>query len=162
MPGHPMRRREFMRSAATLALAAAGYPKLVLKSLANESKSTIAFETVSYTHLDVYKRQYYNSLLRNKGDGTFEDVTEKAGLTGANLGYSFGVAAGDYDNDGNEDLFITNAGRNTLYHNNGDGTFTDVTEGSGLEHKPANVISVGAAWFDYDNDGLLDLSLIHI
>jgi hypothetical protein len=100
---------------------------------------------------------YYNSLLRNKGDGTFEDVTEKAGLTGANLGYSFGVAAGDYDNDGNEDLFITNAGRNTLYHNNGDGTFTDVTEGSGLEHKPTNVISVGAAWFDYDNDGLLDL-----
>jgi hypothetical protein len=100
---------------------------------------------------------YYNSLLRNKGDGTFEDVTEKAGLTGANLGYSFGVAVGDYDNDGNEDLFITNAGRNALYHNNGDGTFTDVTEGSGLDHKPSNVISVGAAWFDYDNDGLLDL-----
>jgi hypothetical protein len=74
-----------------------------------------------------------------------------------NLGYSFGVAAGDYDNDGNEDLFICNAGRNTLYHNNGDGTFTDVTEGSGLDNKPANVLSVGAAWFDYDNDGLLDL-----
>jgi hypothetical protein len=100
---------------------------------------------------------YYNSLLRNKGDGTFEDVTGKAGLTGADLGYSFGVAVGDYDNDGSEDLFVTNAGRNTLYHNNGDGTFTDVTEGSGLDHKPANVISVSAAWFDYDNDGLLDL-----
>ena len=100
---------------------------------------------------------FYNCLLRNKGDGTFEDVTAKAGLAGADLGYSFGVAAGDYDNDGNEDLFICNAGRNTLYHNNGDGIFTDVTGESGLESKPENTLSVGAAWFDYDNDGLLDL-----
>ena len=100
---------------------------------------------------------YYNCLLRNNGDGTFEDVTAKAGLTGAGLGYCFGVAVADYDNDGNEDLFICNAGRNALYHNNGDGTFTDVTAGSGLEHKPENVLSVGAAWFDYNNDGLLDL-----
>jgi hypothetical protein len=100
---------------------------------------------------------FYATLLRNKGDGTFEDVTAKAGLSGANLGFSFGVAAGDYDNDGNEDLFIANAGRNALFHNNGDGTFTDVTEGSGLDHKPANVLSVGAAWLDFDNDGLLDL-----
>lgn len=100
---------------------------------------------------------YYNCLLRNNGDGTFEDVTAKAGLTGADLGFCFGVAVADYDNDGHEDLFICNAGRNALYHNNGDGTFTDVTIGSGLEHKPENVLSVGAAWFDYDNDGLLDL-----
>lgn len=100
---------------------------------------------------------FRNCLLRNRGDGTFEDVTEKAGLSGDDLGYSFGVAVGDYDNDGNEDLFICNAGRNTLYHNNGDGTFTDVTAGSGLDHKPENLLSVGAAWFDYDNDGLLDL-----
>jgi hypothetical protein len=100
---------------------------------------------------------YYNCLLRNKGDGTFEDVTAKSGLTGAGLGYSFGVAAADYDNDGYEDIFICNAGRNALYHNNGDGTFSDVTAGSGLEHKPESVLSVGAAWFDYDNDGLLDL-----
>ena len=100
---------------------------------------------------------YYNCLLRNNGDGTFEDVTAKAGLTGAGLGYCFGVAVADYDNDGQEDLFICNAGRNALYHNNGDGTFTDVTTGSGLEHKPENVLSVGAAWFDYNNDGLLDL-----
>jgi enediyne biosynthesis protein E4 len=100
---------------------------------------------------------YYNCLLRNKGDGTFEDVTTKAGLSGANLGFSFGVAVGDYDNDGNEDIFICNAGRNALYHNNGNGIFTDVTIGSGLDQKPANVLSVGAAWFDYDNDGLLDL-----
>jgi len=100
---------------------------------------------------------YYNCLLRNNGDGTFEDVTCRAGLTGADLGYCFGVAVADYNNDGYEDLFICNAGRNALYHNNGDGTFTDVTAGSGLEHKPENVLSVGAAWFDYDNDGLLDL-----
>ncbi len=101
--------------------------------------------------------EYYNCLLRNKGDGTFEDVTAKAGLAGEKLGYCIGVAAGDYDNDGQTDLFIANVGRNALYHNNGDGTFTDVTEGSGLDHKPENLLSVGAAWFDYDNDGLLDL-----
>jgi hypothetical protein len=100
---------------------------------------------------------YYNCLLRNKGDGTFEDVTYKAGLNGADLGYCFGVAVADYDNDGYEDIFICNAGRNALFHNNRDGTFSDVTLGSGLEHKPENVLSVGAAWFDYDNDGLLDL-----
>jgi len=100
---------------------------------------------------------YYNCLLRNNGDGTFEDVTAKAGLNGADLGYCFGVAVADYDNDGNQDIFICNAGRNVLYHNNGDGTFTDVTTGSGLDHKPENVLSVGAAWFDYDNDGRLDL-----
>jgi len=100
---------------------------------------------------------FYNCLLRNKGDGTFEDVTAKAGLAGENLGFSFGVAAGDYDNDGYVDLFICNAGRNALYHNNGDGTFTDVTEASGIGGKPKDVLSVAAAWFDYDNDGLLDL-----
>src|SRR5579871_6710555 len=74
---------------------------------------------------------YLNALLRNRGDGTFEDVTGKAGLGGASLGYSFGVAVGDYDNDGRDDIFVANAGRNTLYHNNGDGTFKDVTAGSG-------------------------------
>ena len=98
-----------------------------------------------------------NCLLHNRGDGSFEDVTVKAGLEGSSLGFSFGVAAADYDNDGFDDLFVCNAGRNALYHNNGDGTFTDVTPGSGLEHKPPNVLSVGAAWFDYNNDGLLDL-----
>lgn len=100
---------------------------------------------------------YDNVLLRNKGDGTFEDVTLKAGLLGKQTGYSFGVAAADYDNDGNEDLFVASAGQNTLYHNEGDGTFTDVTTGSGLDHKPAHLLSVGAAWFDFNNDGLLDL-----
>jgi len=100
---------------------------------------------------------FYNCLLRNKGDGTFEDVTRKAGLQGEQLGYNLGVAVGDYDNDGHEDIFICGAGRNTLYHNNGDGTFTDVTEQSGIGGKPPGTLSVGAAWFDYDNDGLLDL-----
>ena len=101
--------------------------------------------------------EYYNCLLRNNRDGTFTDVTEKAGLLGKDLGFCFGTAVGDYDNDGHSDIFICNAGRNALYHNNGDGTFTDVTAGSGLDRKPENLLSVGAAWFDYDNDGRLDL-----
>src|ERR1017187_4192782 len=100
---------------------------------------------------------FYNCLLRNRGDGTFEDVTRKAGLSGEDLDYNFGVAVGDYDNDGYEDLFICSAGRNALYHNNGDGTFTDVTAASGIGGKPPDTLSVAAAWFDYDNDGLLDL-----
>ena len=100
---------------------------------------------------------YYNCLLRQKSDGTFEDVTVKAGLTGERLDFNFGVAVGDYDNDGYEDLFICSIGRNALYHNNGDGTFTDVTAASGIGGKPADTLSIAAAWFDYDNDGLLDL-----
>ena len=100
---------------------------------------------------------FYNCLLKQRTDWTFEDVTAKAGLLGEHLDYNFGVAVGDYDNDGHEDLFLCAAGRNTLYHNNGDGTFTDVTEASGIGTKPANTLSVAAAWFDYDNDGLLDL-----
>src|SRR5215831_14269648 len=100
---------------------------------------------------------YYNCLLKQHTGGTFEDVTIKAGLTGKDLDFNFGVAVGDYDNDGNEDLFICSAGRNALYHNNGDGTFTDVTTASAIGGKPAGTLSVAAAWFDYDNDGLLDL-----
>jgi hypothetical protein len=100
--------------------------------------------------------RFYNCLLHNRGDGTFEDVTARAGLLGKDLGFSFGVAAGDYDNDGFEDLFVCNAGPNVLFHNNGDGTFTDVTARSGIV-KPKDVLSVAAAWFDYDNDGKLDL-----
>lgn len=102
---------------------------------------------------------FYNCLLRNKGDGTFEDVTAKAGLLGERLDYSYGVAVGDYDNDGFPDLFVANTGKNVLYHNNGDGTFSDVTDQSGIGAKPPRTLSVQAAWFDYDNDGLLDLVL---
>ncbi|MCC6862022.1 MAG: CRTAC1 family protein [Bryobacterales bacterium] len=102
---------------------------------------------------------FYNCLLRNRGDLTFEDVTRKAGVAGEHLDFSYGVAAGDYDNDGFTDLFIANTGRNTLYRNKGDGTFEDVTDASGLASKPADTLSVQAAWFDYDNDGLLDLVL---
>jgi len=104
---------------------------------------------------------YWSCLLRGKGDGRFEDVTEKAQLAGQDLDFSFGVAAGDFDNDGDTDLFVANAGPNALYRNNGDGTFTEVTAGSGLDKKPKDLLSVCAAFFDYDNDGRLDLVVTH-
>jgi enediyne biosynthesis protein E4 len=100
---------------------------------------------------------FYNCLLENKGGGRFEDVTAQAKLTGAELDFCFGAAAGDYDNDGYTDLFICNAGVNALYHNNGDGTFSNVTREAGLADKPPLLLSVCAAWFDYDNDSRLDL-----
>ncbi len=99
----------------------------------------------------------YNCLLENKGGGVFQDVTAKANLAGADLDFCFGVAAGDYDNDGFTDLFICDAGVNALYHNNGDGTFSNVTREAGLADKPPFLLSVCAAWFDYDNDSRLDL-----
>jgi hypothetical protein len=94
-----------------------------------------------------------NRLYRNRGDGTFEDVTHKAGLEGA--GYCTAAIAADYDNDGHTDLFVTAVGRCYLYHNRGDGTFEDVTEKAGV----ANVggTGIGAVFFDADNDGYLDL-----
>ena len=93
-----------------------------------------------------------NALYRNNHDGTFTDVTEKAGVLGG--GYGMGVAVGDYDRDGFPDLFVSQYGRSILYHNNGDGTFTDVTEKAGVA---APGWASSAVWFDYDNDGLLDL-----
>jgi hypothetical protein len=93
-----------------------------------------------------------NALYRNNRDGTFTDVTEKAGVPGG--GYGMGVAVGDYDGDGFADLYVTQYGQNILYHNNGDGTFTDVTGKAGLA---APGWSSSAAWFDYNNDGHLDL-----
>ena len=99
--------------------------------------------------------KYWNRLLHQKSDGSFEDVTEKAGLQG--VGYGMGVAVGDYDNDGFDDLYVTAYGGNRLYHNNGDGTFTDVTEKAGVG---GNGWSTSGAWIDIDNDGLLDLVVL--
>ena len=99
--------------------------------------------------------EYWNRLYHQKKDGAFEDVTEKAGLQG--IGYGMGVAAGDYDNDGYEDLYVTAYGGNRLYHNNGNGTFTDVTTQSGTG---GSGWSTSAAWVDLDNDGLLDLVVL--
>lgn len=93
-----------------------------------------------------------NALYKNNRDGTFTDVTEKAGV-GAG-GYGQGVAVGDYDGDGFPDIYVTQYGRSVLYHNNGDGTFTDVTEKAGVA---APGWASTAVWFDYDNDGRLDL-----
>jgi len=105
---------------------------------------------------------YWNRLFHNNGDGTFTDVTEKAGLQG--IGYSMGVATGDYDNDGFVDLYVTGVNRNQLFHNNGDGTFTDVTTKAGVAGmvpKLGKAWSVAAGWFDYNNDGLLDLFVVN-
>jgi enediyne biosynthesis protein E4 len=104
---------------------------------------------------------FHNKLFRNNGDGTFTDVTEKAGLAG--VGYSMGVAAGDYDNDGFVDLYVTGFNCNQLLHNNGDGTFTDRTEKAGVSGivKRGKPWSVAAGWIDYDNNGLLDLFVVN-
>ncbi len=99
--------------------------------------------------------EYWNRLFHQKPDGTFEDVTEKTGLQG--VGYGMGVAVGDYDNDGYEDLYVTAYGGNRLYHNNGNGKFTDVTEQAGVG---GGGWSTGAAWVDLDSDGLLDLVVL--
>lgn len=99
--------------------------------------------------------EYWNRLYHQKPDGTFEDVTEKAGLQG--FGYGMGVAVGDYDNDGFEDLYVTAYGGNRLYRNNGDGTFRDVTEKAGVG---GSGWSSSAAWVDLDNDGFLDLVVL--
>lgn len=96
--------------------------------------------------------KHWNRLYHQKSDGTFEDVTEESGLQGS--GYGMGVAVGDYDNDGYEDLYVTAYGGNKLYHNNGNGTFTDVTQQSGVA---GGRWSTSAAWVDLDSDGLLDL-----
>ena len=104
---------------------------------------------------DFYKppKPLRNALYKNNRDGTFTDVTEKAGVAGGSA-FGMGAAVGDYDNDGWPDIFVTAYGNCTLYRNNHDGTFTDVTKKSGLE-TPGWTTS--AVWFDYDNDGRLDL-----
>ena len=102
--------------------------------------------------------KFKNRLFHNNGDLTFTDVTDKAGVGG--VGFGMGVAIGDYDNDGNPDIFVANVTGNQLLHNNGDGTFTDVTAKAGVGgamYKGKKMWSVAAAWLDYNNDGLLDL-----
>jgi predicted NUDIX family NTP pyrophosphohydrolase len=96
-----------------------------------------------------------NALYKNNRDGTFTDVTDKAGVAGGKE-FGMGCAVGDYDNDGYPDILVTSYGRCTLYHNNGDGTFTDVTEKAGVA---APGWTTSAVWFDYDNDGRIDLFL---
>jgi hypothetical protein len=106
--------------------------------------------------------EYWNRLYRNNGDGTFTDVTEAAGVKAE--GYSMGVAAADYDNDGWEDLYVVGVNRNILYHNNGDGAFTDVTARAGApgaKSPHGKMWSICAGWFDYDNDGWLDLFVVN-
>jgi hypothetical protein len=94
----------------------------------------------------------WNRYYHQKPDGSFEDLTAHAGLQG--IGYGMGVAVGDYDNDGHEDLYVTGLGGNTLYHNNGDGTFTDVSGQAGVR---GSGWSTSAGWADLDGDGFLDL-----
>jgi hypothetical protein len=107
------------------------------------------------TSPDKSERRYWDRLYHQNADGTFTDVTEKAGLTGAPQGsYGMGIAVGDYDNDGFADIYVTNYGRNTLFRNQGDGTFRDVTESAGVA---AGGWSASAGFFDYNNDGQLDL-----
>lgn len=125
-------------------------------------------------HLDIYlvngaaipslKKEspaYWNRLFHNDRNGTFSDMTEKAGVAGA--GYGMGVAVGDYDNDGLPDLFVANVTANQLFHNNGDGTFSDVTLKANLSGAVGGekMWSVGAGWFDFNNDGLLDLFVVN-
>lgn len=100
--------------------------------------------------------KFHNRLFRNLGDFRFEDVTAKAGLAGE--GFSFGAAAGDFDNDGHVDLFVAGYRANRLYRNRGDGTFEDVTAKAGI---PSDRWGVAAAFFDADGDGRLDLFLVN-
>jgi enediyne biosynthesis protein E4 len=121
--------------------------------LVNGGRITSPMQTPE--NFDRHDPQYWNRLYRQNKDGSFTDVTEQAGLANAGDGnYGMGVAVGDYDNDGYPDLYVTSYGKNILYHNNGDGTFTDVTAKAGVA---AGGWSVSAGFFDYDNDGKLDL-----
>lgn len=111
--------------------------------------------------LDKRDSSSYNRLYRNNGDSTFTDITLSAGVRG--LGFAIGVASADYDNDGFTDLFVAGVNRNILYRNRGNGTFEDLTQKAGLAHDPASrkPWSVSAGWFDYDNDGDLDLFVVN-
>ena len=121
--------------------------------LVNSGKLTSPMQTPE--NFSRHEPLYWNRLFRQNRDGSFTDVTAAAGLSNAGDGnYGMGVAVGDYDNDGYADLYVTSYGKNILYHNNGDGTFTDVTAKAGVA---GGGWSVSAGFFDYDNDGKLDL-----
>jgi enediyne biosynthesis protein E4 len=112
--------------------------------------------------MDKTDPKFYNRLYRNNKNGSFRDVTEEAGVRGK--GYAMGVAAADYDNDGFTDLYVTGVDHNHLFHNNGDGSFSDLTEKAGLlgiHPKYGKTYAVSAGWFDYDNDGRLDLFVVN-
>jgi hypothetical protein len=112
--------------------------------------------------MDKSDPRYWNRLYHNNGDGTFTDVTERAGVRGK--AYGMGASVADYDNDGYADLYVTGVNYNQLFHNNHDGTFTDLTAKAGVEAidpKFGKTWSIGAGWFDYDNDGLLDLFVVN-
>ena len=106
---------------------------------------------------DLYDRgiSVTNALYRNNQNGTFTDITEKAGVPGT--GYGLGCVWGDFDNDGFPDLFVTQYGKNVLYRNNGNGTFTDVTDKAGVGGLESGAFHSGATFLDYDRDGWLDL-----
>lgn len=129
----------------------------------NDGKPDIFFANGADIHtLQKNSPRYWNRLFENDGKAHFKDVTEKSGLAGT--GFDVGVAVGDYDNDGFEDIFLAGVYRKTLFHNNGDGTFSDVTAKAGL-HKPDRdygpLWAVAAAWVDVNNDGLLDLFVVN-
>jgi hypothetical protein len=109
---------------------------------------------------ELYKPDHpmHSALYHNNGDGTFTDVTDKAGVAAENH-YGQGVAIGDYDNDGHPDIYVTGYGRAILYHNNGNGIFTDVTAKAGVADEGG--WSTSAAWLDYDHDGYLDLVVLN-
>jgi hypothetical protein len=117
-----------------------------------DGRLDLYFATTRNLPLDAPDRSQGNRLYRNRGDGTFEDTTEKAGV--GFRGFTHGLAVGDVDNDGTPDLYLANLGPNVLYLNNGDGTFRDAGAGSGAQ---CGLWSSGAALFDYDRDGDLDL-----
>lgn len=121
--------------------------------LVNGGRVTSPMQTPE--NFDRHDPKYWNRLYRQNKDGSFTDVTQQAGLANvADGNYGMGVAVGDYDNDGYPDIYVTNYGKNILYHNNGDGTFTDVTAKAGVA---AGGWSESAGFVDYDNDGKLDL-----
>lgn len=122
--------------------------------LVNGGRITSPMQTPE--NFDRHDPRYWNRLYRQNKDGSFTDVTKQAGLADAGDGnYGMGVAVGDYDNDGYPDLYVTSYGKNILYHNNGDGTFTDVSQRSGIAAKKGRAL--GVAFADYDGDGFTDI-----